>query len=313
MFQWIWSQGWAGSCEDVESDCYCVGLSGLTEISWAATPQPVPVSPVFTRLGWPPTTKQENISNFLFHFYIFSTAFYILGLVTVISLVMTPVLFPVLMLQHSIAFKSSDELEGCYWLARSRGAPPPCDWSLSPAGILNQHSIAPPYQATLPPPSWEGSIVKTVQSRRTKNSSDYIMWSRCCQTLDSYETNCYGEMRNDENQFRFSYFCKKLQKTVCQWILYLINYRAEVIYTLFLILSSYFLHHCYWAGLGQAGIGRHVTLKQSSNQSPSHQFSGRSLRCPRCPQCPRCPRCLDMANDQHYHLPQTWTPGCEPA
>ena len=150
MFQWIWSQGWAESCEDVESDCYCVGLSWLTEISWAATPQPA--SQCLQCLpGWGgPTTKLENISNFLFHFYIISTPFYILGFVTVIIMVMTPVLFPVLMLQHSIAFKSSDELEGSYWLPRSRGAPPPCDWSLSPAGILNQHSIAPPYQARPP-------------------------------------------------------------------------------------------------------------------------------------------------------------------
>ena len=35
------------------------------------------------------------------------------------------------MLQHSIAFKSSDELELSYWLAESPGQAPPSDWSLS--------------------------------------------------------------------------------------------------------------------------------------------------------------------------------------
>ena len=109
-----------------------------------------PVSPVFTRLG-EPTTKLENISNFLFHFYIIYTALYhILGLVRVIIMVMTPVLFPVLMLQHSIAFKSSDELERSYWLARSPGLAAASDWSLSPAGILNQPWAPPALQ-----PGWE--------------------------------------------------------------------------------------------------------------------------------------------------------------
>ena len=76
---------------------------------------------MFTKRGWPGQATQQQIFNFLFHFYIFSTAFYILGFVTVIIMVTIPVLFPVLMLQHSIAFKSSGELAGSYWLARSPG------------------------------------------------------------------------------------------------------------------------------------------------------------------------------------------------
>ena len=94
---------------------------------------------------------------------------------------------PVLMLQHSIAFKSSDELERSYWLARSPGLAPASDWSLSPAGILNQLGAPPAVEQ-----GWEGgerSIVRTVQPRHTKNNSDYIMWSRCCHTLDSQEIN----------------------------------------------------------------------------------------------------------------------------